>query len=388
MKNFKNCLFLFFYMLSLVISAPPPIPEKMYEIVKDIPKLVTPSSNLFKRLDSMNPSMEIQNSTLVTNFNDDYRIEEHQLIIVAKNLPKSSYYQSWSFTIKDKNDFEDIKVTCKILDSTETCTASKEITKDGEYNSCKFSFQFKLFNDEQLIIEQSHKMKKTPKDILYKVESIKIPVLSDSKFCDYKYIIPEGYKFLGSKDNLIQKESDKLFTYKGECPKESKSDVIRFSPEQSMWKSDTGFYLTSSTEFKNSIKIKFPRYYRGGKNINSYYTILSTEGQKLNEEEIISNYTYLSVEIPAANTTKLGVELHTAFTNKLSNKFEVYFPENFYQIDKNNLNAEIKAKAEQIINDETYYPGYPDYYKLGRFVNNYMTYDLSYHGKDYTPKEI
>ena len=31
------------------------------------------------------------------------------------------------------------------------------------------------------------------------------------------------------------------------------------------------------------------------------------------------------------------------------------FLENFYKIDKQNLNAEIKAKVEQIINDETYY---------------------------------
>ena len=384
MQIFKNFLFLFFCILSLVINAPPPTPEKMYETVKDVPKLVTPS-----KLDASDPSMEIQNSTLITNIYDDYRIEEHQLIIVATNLPKSSYYQSWGFTLKNNKNYEDIKVTCKILDSTESCIASKEITKDSEYNSYKFSFQFKLFNDEQLIIEQSHKLKKTTKDILYKTESITIPVLSQSKYCDYKYTIPDGYKFLGFKDNLLKKESDKLFTYKGECPKKSKSDVIRFSPRQSMWKADTISYLkSSSTKFKNSIKIKFPRYYRGGKNINSNYTILSTEGKEFNEEEIIFNYTYLSVEIPAANTTKLGVELHTVFTNKLSNKFDVFFPKSFYEIDEKNLNAEIKAKAEQIINNKTYYPRYPNYYKLGRFVNSYMTYDLSYSGKEYTPKEI
>ena len=89
MKKIKKVLFLFFYFLSLVKNAPPPSPEKMYEIVKDVPKLVIPSSNLFKRLDASNPSMEIQNSTLVTNFYDDYRLEEHRLIIVSKNLPKS-----------------------------------------------------------------------------------------------------------------------------------------------------------------------------------------------------------------------------------------------------------------------------------------------------------
>lgn len=370
------------------MNSPPPIPEKMYETVKGIPTLVKQTSNLFKRLDSSDPNMEIKNSTLVTEIYDDYRIEEHQLIIMATNLPNRAYFTTYSFTLKDTNDLEDIKATCEILDSSESCTTSKEITREGDYNSYKFSFQFKLFNEEQLIINESHKMKKSIKQILYKEESITIPILSGSKFCNYKYTILDGYKFLGFKDNLLKKESDNIFTYKGECPTEPKSDYIRFSPEQSTWKADTGAYLISPTEFKNSIKIKLPRYYRGGKNINSFYTISSTEGKEFNEEEIISNYTYLSVEIPAANSNKLGVELHTNFTNKLSNTFDVYVPETYYQFDEENLDPDIKAKAKEIINDNTYYPGHRDYYKLGRFVNEYMTYDLSYSGKDFTPKEI
>jgi transglutaminase-like putative cysteine protease len=155
-----------------------------------------------------------------------------------------------------------------------------------------------------------------------------------------------------------------------------------------MWKADVGIYLKSSNELKNSIKMKFPRHYRGGKNKNSYYTIFSTEGKELNENEIISNYTYLSVDIPGANTTKLGVDIHTAFTNKLSDKFDVYFPEKYYQIDENNIDKDIKTIAEQIINNKAYYPGKENYYKLGRFVNNYMTYDLRYAGMYLTPKEI
>ena len=215
-----------------------------------------------------------------------------------------------------------------------------------------------------------------------------IPILSESKFCYYKYTIPEGYKFLGSQENLLKKESDKLFTYQGECPKESKSDFIRFSPEQSMWKADTVSFLKSSEEFKNSVNIKFPRFYRGGKNINSYYIINSTEGQEFNENKIISNYINLTVEIPPANKNQLGIEVHNAFTNKLSNKFDVYFPEGFYQFDEKNLDPEIKAKAQEIINNKEYYPGYENYYKLGKFVHNYMTYDLSYYGKNFSPKEI
>ena len=160
MKKVKNTLIFFFYILSLVRNAPPPIPEKMYKIVKDVPTFVTKPSNLFKRLDTSNPAMDFLNSTLVTNIYDDYRTEEHQIIITTKNLPKNGFFPSWGFTLMDTSNLEDIKVTCRILDSTESCTASKEITKDGEYNVYKFSFTFKLHNDEQLIIEQSHKIKK------------------------------------------------------------------------------------------------------------------------------------------------------------------------------------------------------------------------------------
>lgn len=389
MQKLKNLLLLFFYIISLVINASPPIPEKMYEIVKDNPTLVKSSSNLFKRLDILDAYMEMQNSTLVTDIYDDYRREKHQIIIIPKKLPQYHYFSTWGYTLTDINDFDDIEVSCKILDSTESCNASIEKTKDGEYYSCKFSFVFRLFNEQQLIIEQSHKMKKTKKDILYKVELIAIPVLSEAKFCDYKYTIPDGYKFLGFQDNLLKKESDKIFTYKGECPKEQKFDVIRFSPKQSKWKADLSTYLTSSSdEFKNSIKVTFPRYYRGGKNIISYYKISSNQGREFKEDEIVSNYTNLTIEIPPANSKKLGIELQTAFENKLSNKFDVYFPAKFYQIDESNLDPDIKAKAEQIINNKSYYPGYPNYYKLGRFVNEYLTYDLAYSGKKLTPKQI
>ena len=386
MKNLKTILIIL-YLISLVKTANPPIPEKMYEIVKDTPILVTPTSNLLKRLASSG-SMEIQNSTLSTSIYDDYKTEQHQIIIVAKDLDKGYYFTSYGFTTSTSNNFEDIKVTCKILDSSEKCSASYTKSKSGDSNIYKYTFGFKLYNGEQLIIEESHKINKQTQEILYKTESIKIPIFSNSKYCDYKYTIPNGYKFLGFQEGILSKESENVFIYKGECPKESKSDVIRFTPQQSEWKADVGYSLESLTGFGDSVKISFPRYYKGGKNINSFYKISWLDGEELSEDNIIVNYTYFDVEILPSNNKKLGVELHTNFTNKLSNKFEIYFPEKYYQIDENNLDTDISKKAKEIINDKTYYPGKPDYYKLGKFVNNYMTYDLSYTGKEYTPKQI
>ena len=228
-------------------------------------------------------------------------------------------------------------------------------------------------------------------EILYKKEGVIIPLISKSKNCDYKYkIIPEGYKFLGLQNNVLTKDADNdnTFIYNGECPTESKTDIIRFAPEETMWKADMSFSLTLSTEFQNSISMMIPRYYRGGKLKNSYYRIFSTQNKEFKEEKILYNYTYLNVEIPPANSKTLGIDLHTAFTNKLSEEFEINFPESFYSINGQNVDSEIKAKAQEIANDDTYYPGYPNYYKIGQFVHSHITYDLKYFGKDYTPKEI
>ena len=77
--------------------------------------------------------------------------------------------------------------------------------------------------------------------------------------------------------------------------------------------------------------------------------------------------------------------LNTNFTNKLNEEFDVYIPEIYYDISLTEVDQEIIDKAKEIINEDS---DKPNYYKLGQFVNNYLTYDLSYSGKDLTVKQI
>lgn len=59
-------LFFFFCFLSLVVNAPPPVPEKLYEIKVETPSVIrkiSNKSNLFKRLDdTTQATLIIQNS--------------------------------------------------------------------------------------------------------------------------------------------------------------------------------------------------------------------------------------------------------------------------------------------------------------------------------------
>ena len=79
------------------------------------------------------------------------------------------------------------------------------------------------------------------------------------------------------------------------------------------------------------------------------------------------------------------MKLSTSFTNKLTNQFNVYLPEKYYNIDLTKIPQKIKDKVNEIIKEKS---DFPNYYKLGKFVNSYMTYDLSYTGKNLTLEEI
>ena len=396
-------LFIFFCVLSLIITASPPKPQKRFEIKSEKPTIkkklyrIRPS---FKRLDgeetpSINPTYEIEKSKLVVYIYEDYILEEHQFTYVPKDLPDSYISSGWFFYFLDTNKFEDRVATCKYEggDSDTECKielGTEEEVQDGKkYNKYIYTLTFELYNTQKLIINHSHKIIKT-NEILYKRELARIPLFSKSKSCDYTYnIIPDSFKFLGFKDNVLTKESDKKFIFKGDCPIQSLSDEIRYAPEQIDWKASFDMSLTLSTKFTNDIQITFPRYYRGGKIENSYYRIFPTgKNYGIKENNIIYNNIYLKAKVPAANTNKLGIKLYTAFTNKLNNDFNIYFPESLYAIDKSKIDQTIKDKAEEIKADETYYPGKPIYYKIGKFVNNHIKYDRNEFSKDYTPKEI
>ena len=65
-----------------------------------------------------------------------------------------------------------------------------------------------------------------------------------------------------------------------------------------------------------------------------------------------------------------------------------FFSENLYKLDEN-VEEIIKTKTQEIINDQnSKYKDYPYYYKIGKFVNSYLEYDLSYHGANKSALEI
>ena len=307
---------------------------------------------------------------------------------MANDLEERKSISNWSFNTASKG-IEVISNTCEIqVKSTgsktdKTCTATHK-TADDLIN---FSYDFQLENIDQLVI--TYKYKETPeqKKILYKAEPIAIPLFNGAVNCDYKYVIPDKFVNLGLENNALTKESDLVYIFKGACPSERLDDVIRFSHKEVSWDADTKINIKATEKFSGNVKFLFPRYYQGGKLTNDNYKITDQDNVNYDTTESIDNNdeTKFNITLPASDKNELGVELSTSFTNKLNDEFKVDLPEKYYAIDLSVIPKEIQDKAKEIKSEQS---DFPDYYKLGKFVNEYMTYDASYTNKAMTLDQI
>ena len=393
-----NIFILVLFIISSIISTPPPIPHPAYEaftIHSPVQRLNSEESPRFKRL--VESKQFVENNKVIIKILDDGVSEEHELKVSTKDLPNGSYYNYYSeWVILPEGDTltSELKECHRFKNTGEEVTDKECISNliensDGENgNSYKFEFNYTLYNDEYIKINYKfHTTRATP-DILYRQESILISKNYPEGLCDYKFIIPEKYKNLGLRDNTLIKESDYIYTYQKNCPNEQINDVIRLAPKESYWKGKVGLYIESSTPNSGKVALTFPRYYRGGKNKNKNYYLITNEEKSLKESYLIEDQTFLKVELPGNNNNKVGVKLETAFSNNLEEEFVFYPSEDLLELE-GNIDNTIRTKAEEVINNQNSpYKNYPNYYKIGKFVHSHITYDYSFHGNDLTALEI
>jgi len=384
----KKIFIYFLFSLVLTICAPPPLlPEITHINAEEKFKILTKDNNSslsFRTLIENKPDIQKVNSTFTKIIHDEDNVSiEHTLIIAPINITPDDILGA-AYTIEPKEISLDIIFnTCKVESKDKSSTKECKATQIIEDNFVKFIYYYNISYDDKVIIHYKYNKKKNIKQILLIQDSITIPILKFTYFCDYKLIIPDGYINLGLKNNILKKESDKIYSYIGECPNQ-KSDIIRYSPEESLWKADIGLYLENFPK-KKYVDFIFPRYYIGGKLENYDYTIISTENKVYNADDQIFEDLNLKIRVASVNEEKVGVNLHTTFSNKLTNDFNVYLPEKYYEIDLSKIDQVIIDKANEIINDDS---DFPNYIKIGKFVNSIISYDENMFGKNLTLREI
>ena len=377
--------YIFLYFISTIISTPPPSSEPSYEVFA-----IEPQTQKENNQDSR---QVVLSNKVTIEILDDRVTEEHELRIETENLSGNSHYDYYSegLTLSEEkilninsNTCHKYKITEEEQEPTE-CISNLKI----EGNNYIFEYNYELHNDEYIIINYNFTITKITKEIMFRQESITLPNIYPDAYCDYICNIPEKYKVLGLKNNVLNKYSDYMYIYQDNCINETKNDIIRLSAKEGYWKGDMSFYINNLSPIANNIILTFPRLYRGGRNKNINYDIIIDEENILKESNLIKDELFLSVELPSNNNdNKIGVNLHTAFSNNLDDEFIFYPSENLLELDKN-INKKIYDAVQEIINDEnSEYIEFPIYYRIGKFVYNHITYDSSYKGSNLTALEI
>ena len=390
-------IYILLFFISIIICSPPPIPEPEYEPLvfnNFVPKKLNYKDSSLKNLQENVARQITQFNKAVRTYLENGYEEDHELKMSTINLDEGYYFSYYPVPFKkvEGQSFFYISSSCEVKkisdDAASDHTCISGLFTDTERNFYNITFNYTLTNDEYIVFKYKYKITKEKKDILYRQESIIIPRDDNTEaFCDFKYVIPEGYANLGLTNDILTKESENTFIYNDKCTntgEPDKKDVIRFTPKISYWKAMVGFYLESSSPIDKNLSLTFPIFYKGGKIRNNNYKIITYENKILEESELIHDEIFLKAELPGKNNKEIGLNIYTTFSNKLSDDFNLY-AENVYQLDTN-IDDVLKNKALGLINDGD--SVFEKFKKIGKFIYSHITYDLNYLGRNLTALEI
>ena len=215
---------------------------------------------------------------------------------------------------------------------------------------------------------------------LVRQESI-ITANAKDTYCKLILEIPNKYVYLSNKD-IFQKDpnNNNMYYFNGISKDEKLSELFKFSLKKGTWDIQEEFVL----EAKNNIAqctFLMNRLFKGGNLKEKEFEIIQENGEFVDvekENKFIFNFKDLKT-----NTTTIKLRL------KAENSTSDY---NF--IDKKDLITKIPDEDKQFFKDlsnkiiKEDKTEFPVYKKLGKWVYNYLTYNLNHYGKTYTAKEI
>jgi hypothetical protein len=255
--------------------------------------------------------------------------------------------------------------------------------KKVEYTKGESSITIKnfgAFNNQFGEIHVKYKYFTNEAKNIVRQESI-ITTNAKDTYCKLILKIPDKYVYLSNKD-IFQKDpkNNNIYFFNGISDDEKLSELFKISLKKGAWDIQEEIVL----EAKNNIAqctFLTNRLFKGGNLKEKEFEIIQENGEFVDDEKenkYIFNYKDLRT-----NTTTIKFRL------KAENSTSDY---NF--IDKKDLITKIPDEDKQFFidlsnrilrEDNT---DFPIYKKLGRWVHNYLTYNLNQYGKTYTAKEI
>ena len=250
-----------------------------------------------------------------------------------------------------------------------------------ELNNKPFSYQYndnciefnnvKIYNNQFIEVHLQYKYYTNETKDIYRQESV---LISNNKNTYIKSLvqIPINYIIISTKD--IFKKVPELNNCLNE---EDISETFSFCLNKGLWEIELEYLLEANDNIKRC-EFTLNKIFKGG-NLKEIQYDINHEGNFIDSgDKFIFKYENL-------NTTKTRINFKIKIENSTSNYLFNENKEYYTQIPPEDLDL-FKNLVNEIINSDK--TNYPIYKKIGKWVHNNIKYDLKFHGKKYTAKEI
>ncbi len=293
---------------------------------------------------------------------------------------KKSYYKKYGIYLDDSCKIENVTVNVDRND------ASGEFDK----NENKINLKFKLRDEETLTVNINYIEKEVDEEY-YISKCVNIPTFAENSIGFLSFTFNNNYEFISLQNNVLKQNKDNLneFFWKGITPKEGIDDIIRITLKKCKWNYNIKKTFKVPKGVINKVNIMTPLYCKYG-NINildinlknnqcdyldeKYIKILETFQYNFFYENLKTKEGFLKIDVDFENYStfswKVPKILIDKYKPKDSEEDKKYFA---------NLAKEILKKDKRDINEVT---------KIGQYIHSEIEYDIDYHGKNLTSKEI
>ena len=306
-----------------------------------------------------------------------------------KNVVFTEYGQDISelFKLKLINSGEGVSYpsyNIGLLSKTQTSVESVQLNgKNADYsfnNSLITINNFGIRNNQFAEIFVKYKYMTNLDKSLIRKEHIITPQTKNA-YCKIYITIPDNYVVLSSKENFTKSpKNNNVYVFNGISKEEELNEYFEFCYKKGNWDIYKEYTLSSSGAIEQCT-LTLDRLYKGGNYKMNNYEIINKNGEFIDDEknnEYIFNFKNLNT-----NRTSIGFKLRAE--NSTSNYQYKERPELITKIPEEDKQF-FKSLSNQILQQDK--TNIPIYKKLGRWVHEYLEYNINLKGKKYTAKEI
>ena len=320
------------------------------------------------------PFVEYINQTItITNYGQEI---ETELQIKIINLEDDEYSNSYTINFDTSSQIEDMDFDFD--DGIKVISKSHQLT-----------FQYKLYNNDQFRVKYKYKLIRNNICKYYRSEFIGIQKTFFGAVGKYIINIPKEYCVINTENEIFKTEIlNEKYIWENIIPENGLNEFFKISYWDATWKCT--IYQEFETEYENDyirhVEIFTPKFYIDGNlNVKKYEIRCSLNEGIDNKiiQDLGNRYHFLMENVQSQN---VFFQIISKFTIDINSPYKVNIKES--DIPKlNNLDKEyFKEIALEIIkNDKS---NKPNYFKIGKYIKNYLTYDITYSNKILSPREI